>query len=160
MWNHIPLEFIFIILILLLISIFFVVKIILRYKKKSNVILAKIEKIDPIFIRNHIHPEPYLGIQYEYTIKKKNYNGYCKIPFEHIQDILDNAEMYLDKELDLPVLFLQNEFYIGSEAIEHKLTSLLPYIPIRYLTSDPARNFIIPLNNKYEFFTKNIKKTP
>ncbi len=130
----------------------------LRYKKKSNVILAKIEKIDPIFIRNHIYSEPYLGIQYEYTIKKKKYNGYCKIPFNHIQDILGNADLYMDKELDLPILILQNEYYIGNEAIEHKLTNILPYIPIRYLTSDPARNFIIPLNNKYGIFTKNIKK--
>jgi hypothetical protein len=127
-------------------------------KKKSNVLLAEIDKIETLFIKNHKFYEPYLAIKYRYTVKKKEYEGYCKIPFSLLTDINNNVELYYNYDLNMPILQINQEYYVGNEVIEHKLMSIIPYIPIRYLTSDPSRNFILPLNRKYGFFNKKIKK--
>lgn len=130
----------------------------LSKKKKSNIVMAEIDKIQTLFIKNHKYLEPYLSIQYHYFVKKKKYNGSCKIPFSFLLDNNHFIQLYLNQELDLPVLQINQEVIVGNEAIEHKLLSVMPYIPIRYLTSDPSRNFILPLNRKYGLFHKKIKK--
>jgi hypothetical protein len=144
--------------LLIFIFILLVIKYYLNRKKKSDVVMAEIDKIDTVFVKNYQNYEAYLAISYHYFVKRKKYTGSCKIPFSLLLDNPISIELYFNQELDMPVLQINQEYIVGNEAIEHKLINIMPYIPVRYLTSDPSRNFVLPLNRKYGFFHKRIKK--
>ncbi len=118
-------------------------------KKKSKITLAEIEKIEILFSKDNKILDCLLGIYYKFTVKKKEYKSFCKIPFSELMELQNNMEIYYNKDLELPVLKVNQEYFIGNEAIEYKLLQILTYLPIRYLTSDPKRNFTLPLNKKY-----------
>lgn len=120
--------------------------------------MAQVLNIEVIFIKNNKHYEPYLNLTYQYKVKKKVYYGNTKIISNFFLEDSNLFNLYYNVDLDMPVLQMDQEYYIGNEAIEHKLMSSIPVIPIRYLISDPSRSFILPLNKSYGFFNRKIKK--
>lgn len=141
LYFFVPLFFILLVLVLS--------KIIFFSKSKSKVILAEIEKIEPIFIKENKFLEPYLSILCKFNVKKKEYKNLHRIPFSELLQLQGDMELYFNKDIELPVLRVQQEYYIGSESIEHKLLQILSFLPIRYLIFDPKRSFVLPLNKKY-----------
>lgn len=133
-------------------------KFIIKSKRKSNIAMAQILNIETIFLKNNKNYEPYLNITYQYKVKKKVYQGSSKILFSFFVEGHNTINLYYNFDLDMPVLQIDQEFFIGNEAIEHKLINTIPVLPIRYLISDPSRNFILPLNKNYGFLSKKIKK--
>lgn len=127
----------------------FLIKILFFSKTKSKVTLAEIEKMEPIFIKENKFLEPYLNIFCKFYVKKKEYKTLHRIPFSELLQIQGDMELYFNKDIELPVLRVQQEYYIGAESIEHKLLQILSFLPIRYLISDPKRSFVLPLNKKY-----------
>ncbi|MDW7976533.1 MAG: hypothetical protein RMI35_08250 [Leptospiraceae bacterium] len=142
----------------LVIFFYLAYKYLFHFKRKSNLILAEVERIEVQFLKNYKGVEPYIGFHYKYSVKRKKYSGFFKIPFSLILENQNQMELIFNEELQIPILKVNNETYIGDEAIEYKLLQLIPSLPIRYLTSDPARNFVFPLNKNYSFFRKTIKR--
>lgn len=141
-----------------LLLLLFLLNYIIKSKRKSNIAMAQILNIEPMFIKNNKNYEPYLNITYQYTVKKKVYYGNSKILFGFFVEGQNAVNLYYNTDLDMPVLQIDQEYFIGNEAIEHKLINTIPVLPIRYLISDPSRNFILPLNKNYGFLSKKIKK--
>ncbi len=110
-------------------------------KVKSKFAVAQVERIKPYFIKGYKKLEVWLEIHYTYSIKNREYHGNVKVLFnELIQD--PNLVITYNEDLELPVLFFQNQVYIGSESIEHILIQIINQIPIRYLKMDPSRSFL------------------
>ncbi|MFN3603625.1 MAG: hypothetical protein ACK4UJ_02810 [Leptonema sp. (in: bacteria)] len=143
--------FIYIILIFSILVLTIILNFLFFSKKKSKVILAEIEKIEPIFLKENKVVESFLLVYYKFTVKKKDYRNFCKISFSEFLEIpnSNNFEIFYNKDLELPILKINNEYFVGTEAIEHRILQILSNVPIRYLISDPKRNFVLPLNKKY-----------
>lgn len=141
--------------IFFVVFLFVVVRLVRFLRKRSGSVLARMERIQIHFLRNYKTFEPYLELTYRYKVKHRVYEGSTKIPFSLLTDnINQNMYLYYNEELQMPVLQIQNEVYAGEEAIEHKILEMLPYLPIRYLASDPSRNFVLPFNRYYSSTTK------
>ncbi len=146
------------IIIIFLLTILFLINLYIKSKRKSNVAMAQVLNIELLFLKNEKYYEPYLNLSYQYKVKRKIYYGNTKILFSSFVEDQNLVSLYYNIDLDMPVLQMDQEIYIGNEAIEHKLMNAIPVIPIRYLISDPSRNFILPLNKKYGILNIKTKK--
>lgn len=141
----------FLVYIFIVVILFFLIfiKFFVLSKKKSKIILAEIDKIEVLFLRDNKFWDCQLGIYYKFIVRKREYKSFCKIPFSELLEFQNNIEILHNKEFELPILKINQEYYIGNEAIEHKILQILTHLPIRYLISDPKRNFPLPLSKKY-----------
>lgn len=86
-----------------------------------------------------------LELEYVFRHRGHEYSGKGRLSPAQLLDARGAAPVLrYNAEIDLPVLYWNEQTYVGNEAIEHALLAKRPVLRIRFLSADPSRNFPVP----------------
>lgn len=113
---------------------------------------AEILEITPFFKKNSPLKSHWIHCRYTFSIKEHPFTGRSILPLEHFLPVTEYGDSIIiyDLRLELPILILGKERYVGTEIIEHYLLEKSELMMVKYLVRDPSRNFSVAIEELEE----------